>query len=278
MDHQRIVADGSAKIVMVSGSGLSKSRDSFQVVDRATGCSGSSAVAGSSAVVDSSSGASENGQLRVQVTLDVGTAEEVKLCVRYGGGAADEWYGFEPSTGGDLVAVSVSGFTADVVPVLPDLLSAAITLSGQQLSPLDTVVVVSSVTPCSGCFMESVDGISVYHSSGVLGGPQSFSVQTTGFDASVATVLKLCIRPGVGEAQFGEVAGSQALSLGGFSRCVLFSLALMFGALIASFCACIFYLCTFRFFSCSSSYLSECEPSCCGWDQQASGCQWFQVV
>ena len=228
VDHSRLVADGTAKRVVVSGSSLVKSRDSFHVVARATACGGSSALAGTTAVVDSSGAGSEGSELEVDVSLNAGTAADLKLCVRYGSGAADAWFEFNPNNGGDLTAVAVTGFTADVLPVLPGVVSNVLTISGQSLDPSDVFVVVASATTCQGTTVAPASGASLGHSSGAAGADQVFNAVTSAVDASLAATYKLCMQPGgAAPAQFGEVNAGAAVLFGAFPlSCLPFPLPL----------------------------------------------------
>lgn len=207
LDHSRFVADGNSKRFVVTGSTLSKSRDTFHLVVRTTACSGSSSLPGTSVVVDSSPGARNDGQLEVDITSPSTNADGFKLCVRFGSG---DWFEFDPATGGDLDGVAVATFTADVLPVLPGVVTNVVTISGDFLEPTDKLVIVETATSCSGLSPATISGGSFIHSSGTSGTDQIFSAITSGIDASTASTYKLCLQPGgTAPAQFGDV-NSQA--------------------------------------------------------------------
>ena len=219
LDHSVIVADGTPKAVVVSGSQLDKSRDVLRVILRSESCGTASSITGSIVTVDSSVTGATGTSLDISVSIPASSVVGVtnlKLCIKYGAtlDPASRWYGFDSAAGGDLVASTVNVPLPMVLPIQPSTLPAVFTVRGDALASTDVIQAVAVATPCSGTAIGVVAGAPLFSHVSSAAGEEVYTVDTT---SSTPGNYKLCVRPrGTTNPsqQFGELVGSPVMTIG----------------------------------------------------------------
>ena len=259
LDHSRIIADGSAKRIVVSGQSLLASRDSFALIAAASSCNAASGgVAGSSAVIAGGSSATA-ANVDVSITAaGAGGATAFKLCVRLGSGAADLFFDLATANAGDVTVVTPSGFVPGAVPVQGAALTGVLTLSGNGLDVADEVIFVATGTACTGTALAPAAGAptAVFSAAVTPGTDHSYDVDTSG--PATPGAYKMCVRPGNNAApqQFGEVVGSPTLTVG-----LCLALAAVFLSSFFCVCACVCVCCVAEACGCAGhSGHHRCGP------------------
>lgn len=200
-----VVADGTVKVLTVSGAGLDKDRDEVRIVRRSEACSNGATVGTATVDTDGPTDTS----VEVEVTMSGAEADgetEFKMCIRYGSGAADRWFDFGAAANdNDLNVVGVSAVVPLVLPV--QTASVMLTVRGSGLSGSDdTVTVVETSVNCQGSGPLPAppgDTAPVLTFDGSAAGESTFSVDTSHADL-VPGEWKLCLRPDGGE--YGDLA------------------------------------------------------------------------
>ena len=207
-----VVADGTAKRVVVSGAQLDRTRDSLRVIARAGSCASGAAVG--TAVVD---GAGATGaSLDVDVSISAaaaGGASAFKLCIRYGSDASDRFYEFETANAGDLNVVAAASVAPTAVPVQPAVMSALLTLTGTGLSAGDTLVFADVGETCTGTVAPTVTGTPPTLAENTVTADTEITFDVTTTTASPGD-FKLCLLPAGAGSEYGELAGVPTITVG----------------------------------------------------------------
>lgn len=204
VEPKAMIADGSAKRLVVSGTEVDASRDSFILVEGTATCTAeTSSIGGSSvSVVVGDSSASE---IALDVSVNGGTigGSSFKLCARHGD--ETEYLFFELSGDGDVTVMDVSSVLPTVVPVQAGgALDEVFTLDGIGLSGDVVVTFVAVGEVCSGTSVTSPANAPTATFNAMSGTQAVYDLDTSSADAGTYAV---CVRPDNVDTWYGSAGG-----------------------------------------------------------------------